>query len=894
MKRTCIFLNTSLLLAALYSGAAIAQSPRTVPSSYSSATPVNYIRTWEVLKPVTTAGDLTLSSSLQTARIVTQYFDGLGRPLQTVVKQGSYPTGGTAVDMISMKEYDAFGREPFQYLPTPSTATDGTKNDGSFKLNPFAQQAAFYGGSGSPVSGQGETFYYGETRFEASPLNRITEVAAAGNSWSGSMYKTTEADRKSVKTKYYVNTVTDGVRIWNVTIGATGSMSAYASPGAYDAGQLYKIITIDEQNKQVVEFKDKEGKVVLKKVQLSAAADTGSGSTHTGWLCAYYIYDDLGNLRCVVQPRGVELIASNWVLTNTTILAEQCFRYEYDQRNRMIIKKVPGAGQVDMIYDARDRLVMTQDARLKATNQYVVTKYDALNRPIETGLWTSSTIPQTHRNSASNSTSYPTTNGTYEYLTKTGYDDYGAIPSASGLTGAIDNTNITGTYGFYTTYNSAPAYAQQLTASSQTRGLVTWTETKILGTATYEYAVNIYDDKARLIQVKSKNQTGGADLVTTQYSWSGQPLVTLQKQVKSGTNAQTSFTVTKYTYDDLGRLVQTDKKIQHTNVNSNALPSSYTTVSKNEYDALGQLKKKGIGNKPGAGAGTPLAKLEYQYNIRGWLLSINKGYMTAANADQYFAMELGYDKNASLGTYATKQYNGNIAGVLWKSEGDQEKRKYNFTYDAVNRLTAAAFTQYVSGSGSSATFNTSAGVDFSVSGLSYDANGNIKAMTQKGLKLNTSPVIDRLTYTYSSNSNKLLKVVDTVSTNHALGDFHDGGSGTGNDYSYDVNGNLTADNNKAISAITYNYLNLPQTITITGKGSITYTYDATGNKLKKVTTENPTTANGNKTITTTWYWRRSAELVLCVADLMPERYLFCNNNRYKFIVRLMHCLFKKY
>ena len=68
-----------------------------------------------------------------------------------------------------------------------------------------------------------------------------------------------------------------------------------------------------------------------------------------------------------------------------------------------------------------------------------------------------------------------------------------------------------------------------------------------------------------------------------------------------------------------------------------------------------------------------------------------------------------------------------------------------------------------------------------------------------------------------------------------MGDFKDGSNGSTDDYSYDVNGNLVLDNNKAISSITYNYLNLPNVITVTGKGTITYTYDAGGNKLKKVT-----------------------------------------------------------
>jgi len=41
------------------------------------------------------------------------------------------------------------------------------------------------------------------------------------------------------------------------------------------------------------------------------------------------------------------------------------------------------------------------------------------------------------------------------------------------------------------------------------------------------------------------------------------------------------------------------------------------------------------------------------------------------------------------------------------------------------------------------------------------------------------------------------------------------------------------DNNKNISAITYNHLNLPAIIGISGEGIINYVYDALGNKLRK-------------------------------------------------------------
>jgi len=109
-------------------------------------------------------------------------------------------------------------------------------------------------------------------------------------------------------------------------------------------------------------------------------------------------------------------------------------------------------------------------------------------------------------------------------------------------------------------------------------------------------------------------------------------------------------------------------------------------------------------------------------------------------------------------------------------------------------------------------------------------------MMHYGWKVSDNSIIDHLHYTYQSNSNKLLAVDDTVTRVSRLGDFNNG-TNLGNDYSYDGNGNLVADSNKHISKIAYNHLNLPSTITVDGKGSIDYVYDASGAKLLKKTTE---------------------------------------------------------
>jgi RHS repeat-associated protein len=95
--------------------------------------------------------------------------------------------------------------------------------------------------------------------------------------------------------------------------------------------------------------------------------------------------------------------------------------------------------------------------------------------------------------------------------------------------------------------------------------------------------------------------------------------------------------------------------------------------------------------------------------------------------------------------------------------------------------------------------------------------------------------IDNLGYGYATNSNKLMSVVDN--SNNTSG-FKDGNT-TGNDYEYDVNGNMTVDKNKNITGIVYNHLNLPTKI-IFPTGNIVYFYNASGQKVQKVVTENTT------------------------------------------------------
>lgn len=297
------------------------------PSPYSVNTTVNYIRVWEPVKPSINSNDFNVSNGLQQSRMATQYFDGLGRLVQTVNKQGSLETGGTAKDLVSVVIYDEFGREAYNYLPFAANNTGGNTSisDGVFKLNPFQQQATF-----AAAQFPDQTYFYGKTNFEVSPLNRVVSTYAPGNSWAGSENAVSEVSRRSISKEYQINKTGDSVRIWEVSSLGVASTSAI-----YPAGELYKNVTIDEHKKKIIEYKDKSGLIVLRKVQLSVIPSDG----HVGWLCTYYVYDNLNLLRLVIPPKATkELAATSWNLTST-IRDELCFRYEYDERLRPIVKK---------------------------------------------------------------------------------------------------------------------------------------------------------------------------------------------------------------------------------------------------------------------------------------------------------------------------------------------------------------------------------------------------------------------------------------------------------------------------------------------------------------------------------------------------------------------------
>lgn len=830
-----IFISLLISLLCLCTCQVIAQ--RITPAPYSGQVNLNYVRTWDALGPQTNAMTISKSSPADSFTMTTQYFDGFGNPLQQVVKQAS----PLLKDVVAISDYDEFGKETYKYLPFVANNTGGNSSisDGLFKLNPFQQDSAF-----NKTQFPDEDYYYAKNVFERSPLNRTTEAFFPGNSWVGTELQSTASNRRSIKIHYSVNTILDSVRMWDEYYHSTDQM--------YSAGKLQKLITYNEDSKQVIEFKDMQGNVLLRKVQLTASIDDGSGKGHYGWLCTYYLYDDFGNVVAVVQPRAIELLNyAGWPLSSVSNLwsnlqYEQFFQYRYDHKGRVIVKRAPGAAETYMVYDARDRVVMQQDANMRTQNAWMVVVYDSLNRPVQSGVlkdsyWGSGKTVEDHWRDADTSIRYPfsiqniPSSSYWEMLLEHHYDEYNNIPSSvssSMVTAYINGSN------FYDTYDTYPVYAQEMVSTNLLRDLTTWTKTKVLGTSnTYLYVANFYDHRGRLIQQQSTNISNGVDVVTHQYNFRGKVIRTHQKHEKAFTNGQTYQLLSKMTYDHSGRLLSVAKKLTAGSVAFNE-----TQISQNFYNELGQLSKKILG-------GNAVDSLQYTYNIRGWLLGMNRDFVKdTASTSHYFGFDVGYDKadftvNGNAKNYQASQYTGNITGMLWRSTGDDRLRKYDFSYDPANRLLGADFNQLTNNS-----FSKSAGIDYTVQGITYDENGNMLTMNQKGWTLAGSLTIDSLLYTYSLRSNQLLNVIDRKNdTATLLGDFRSSAAymtALGNnkttsaiDYGYDSNGNAVFDKNKNIDTIHFNYLHLPDSIHVAGKGYIQYVYDATGVKLKKITTE---------------------------------------------------------
>jgi RHS repeat-associated protein len=255
------------------------------------------------------------------------------------------------------------------------------------------------------------------------------------------------------------------------------------------------------------------------------------------------------------------------------------------------------------------------------------------------------------------------------------------------------------------------------------------------------------------------------------------------------------------TYNNAGQLIQTSHRIG---------TGATVTLASLQYNDLGQVTTKTF---PGASN----AAINFTYNIRGWLRKINDPALSNSTT-KLFAQELFYETGGT-----TNNWNGNISGVNWRGRDDVQ-RQYRYAYDPANRITAATYTVPTA---------VAENTRYNVSSITYDLNGNITAMQRRNqMTATTYGLVDNLTYSYDTHGNRLLQVADAVAgATHTSKDFKERSP---TNYGYDLNGNLTANADKEITAISYFHHNLPREITLSGTNRrVVYQYDAEGNKVRE-------------------------------------------------------------
>jgi RHS repeat-associated protein len=142
--------------------------------------------------------------------------------------------------------------------------------------------------------------------------------------------------------------------------------------------------------------------------------------------------------------------------------------------------------------------------------------------------------------------------------------------------------------------------------------------------------------------------------------------------------------------------------------------------------------------------------------------------------------------------------------------------------------------------------------------VSYDPNGNILGYKRNGNNTFAGKPLgmDSLTYSYVMGTNRLDHVSDSVPAANYDVDIDNQLAGN---YSYDSIGNMTNDNAEGITNISWTVYGKISQITKNNGTTISYTYDASGNRISKVITKSSPASSD-----TTWYVRDAQGNVMSV------------------------------
>ncbi len=756
----------------------------------------------------------------------TAYLDGLGRPVQEVNKKLSPEIGSITYDMVNFIEYDNLGRTPLSYLPYTDNSSDG-----SFKEDVIDKQETFYS-SASMVSH--DDFPFAETIFDTSPLNRLVEKGSPGEDWQISNQHTTK--------QYSEHNAANSILFWEFDELASGaSATTYFSEAS-----LFKSTITDEDNKVSISFTDKIGRLICSQTIIEAVENeegkiitydftAGGPVDHeertTQVLSTYYVYNDLNQLIYTIPPIAVlEMDGTYSFDESDDIFEKYMFSSKYDNKGRTYKSKKPGIGWGEYVYDQLNRIVLTRTPKQSSDDTWNFVKYDGLGRSVMSGLYTSTNTREELQDiantwSGQNWEKRNDETGNIHSYTNNAFPELVEDFHTVLIVNYFDNYEFNDSGREFVEFNNQQAI-------SSVRGLQTGSKVKILNDVSSDYllSVQFYDQYYRPIQSLTQHHLDGWDITSFKYDFNNQLISQVRIHEKVGVDKPLMIS-TRFDYDHAGRVLN-----EFNSVGFGSLPPE-KLVCNYEYNLLGQVIRKNLDYKPADD--DFLQHIDYRYNIRGWLTSINNAELTNdgdKNLDEMdvFGEEIYYNNTTALTIDNTQtdpfvtinNYNGNISAVRWKtkhqtvSANDQHENLYAFRYDGLNQMTAAYFAK--SNLGIPGLFeNNFHDYDESVS---YDMSGNIVNLNRK----TQGTSMDELNYIYDGN--KAESITDNITSSVGNG-FFDGNT-TGSDYIYDLNGNVTEDFNKGLT-FSYNHLNLVTQVS-NGTDDANYLYDAIGRKLRIV------------------------------------------------------------
>ena len=630
------------------------------------------------------------------------------------------------------------------------------------------------------------------TSYEPSPRGVATATMRPGELWHTRQLQATA--------RTLTNTATGDYACPRYTVGADGGVQPR---GNYAAGTLLVQEATDEDGHTVRTFADMDGRTVM------TAEGRGADMLRTR-----YVYDAHGRLRYVLPPA----MDDGAYAASDLELAERAFAYVYDSRGRCISSRAPGCAPALVRYSRAGRVVAEHSPAM-AAGEWTVHFYDRHGRDV---LQAIAPLSETELSALCDSLPVARYDGSGAF----GGYAFSRTPWSAAKAATLLHASYYDVYDFVDTSDEPDS----LTVAALTLpvpGLLTGERDFMAGGISAYY----YDDEGR--EVARRSVRSGYQSIHRSFDARG--LLAEERETFTPFSGRTLHRTTAYTYDTAGRTLGTT-------VTENGVTASSALT----YDSHGRVATETLGNG---------VRRSHTYDIHGWLTATKTqlspkqtGVIGGGIRDslripvQPSLPRLYYDNiaPASLSASSGEKLKFIFYDRLFYAEGSAEPRytgcptarvttlggRYDYRYDAHDRLTAADYTP-----GTSAATDE----DFSTS-YTYDAAANPLTVRRYGVVGTEADgteefgLVDDLTFAYEGNQ------VQAIANAPEGEDFY-GRTGYGaaegeSAYAWNDQGYMTADSSRGITNIKYNHQGLPTRVEFGSLRFDTNAYDASGLLVK--------------------------------------------------------------